>query len=758
MNSNIQTTLGRVTINKTWTAGNISLDIVGITGANDAVIKLTSSVDDSYSASIYSNYTNGDNAGFTAKFGNLINQSSSSIIIGNSTLVTNIPNLASTNSRLLSSSSTGQLTPITDGTSGQVLGTNGSGVYSFIKPEITSLASTGAGANQVATANGSNAVTFQTLKTINSTSLFGAGNIIAGDVFKVSTPIDNQLGVWTGDGTIEGTTKLKFGAFQSGLEIGDYDGFSRIGLDNSSGYGKATITYFGNYVDFNFPNYSGSVLKLFNNGVVQMPSISAGSASEILYYNTSDGTISHAVNSGGSGMTNPMTTTGDIIYSSSGSTPARRGIGTSGQILTVSSGLPVWANAPSGTSQWTTDTNGITYANNVGIGVASASNIGLYVSKATSNGGYVSYMNNTNANAGGLGIQTTANSSVYPILSLIGNTSTTRFNFLSDGTFYASSAIGNTSTPYNLYFDPANGKITYASTSSGGSGTVTSVSASTILTGTGGNFATVTVTNPTTTPNIAYTLSDQTANKVLRSPNGSSGKPYYDKIEIADHSATGTPSSSTFYRGDNTWATVASGGIPYPSGSGIPLVSGGSSWGTTIALPGGTTSFLRADGTFATPSSSYTLPLATSGTRGGIQIGYTASGATIPVLLSSERAYVSLTRYAIEMGIPITPYSGTTLDTDVNSNIRTIATTNITITLSNLVEGRTGNVEITYNGASVVTFNVGSGNVLNVAPNIYNSTTNTYTKSVLTKSSGTAIYSYYVSGTNVYLTGTQSWN
>jgi hypothetical protein len=48
------------------------------------------------------------------------------------------------------------------------------------------------------------------------------------------------------------------------------------------------------------------------------------------------------------GMTNPMTTTGDTIYSSSGSTPARLGIGTTGQVLTVAAGLPSWAAAPSG--------------------------------------------------------------------------------------------------------------------------------------------------------------------------------------------------------------------------------------------------------------------------------------------------------------------------------------------------------------------------------------------------------------------------
>ena len=64
------------------------------------------------------------------------------------------------------------------------------------------------------------------------------------------------------------------------------------------------------------------------------------------------------------GMTNPMTTTGDVIYSSSGSTPARLGIGTAGQVLQVNSGAtaPEWAtpssvassfsllNSPSGTA------------------------------------------------------------------------------------------------------------------------------------------------------------------------------------------------------------------------------------------------------------------------------------------------------------------------------------------------------------------------------------------------------------------------
>lgn len=43
-----------------------------------------------------------------------------------------------------------------------------------------------------------------------------------------------------------------------------------------------------------------------------------------------------------------LTTTGDTIYASSASTPARLGIGSTGQVLTVSGGVPVWATPAGG--------------------------------------------------------------------------------------------------------------------------------------------------------------------------------------------------------------------------------------------------------------------------------------------------------------------------------------------------------------------------------------------------------------------------
>lgn len=43
-----------------------------------------------------------------------------------------------------------------------------------------------------------------------------------------------------------------------------------------------------------------------------------------------------------------LTTTGDTIYASSASTPARLGIGSTGQVLTVSGGVPTWATPSAG--------------------------------------------------------------------------------------------------------------------------------------------------------------------------------------------------------------------------------------------------------------------------------------------------------------------------------------------------------------------------------------------------------------------------
>ena len=89
----------------------------------------------------------------------------------------------------------------------------------------------------------------------------------------------------------------------------------------------------------------------------------------------------------------------------------------------------------------------------------------------------------------------------------------------------------------------------------------------------------------------------------------------------ADLSATGTTDSTTFLRGDNTWA--------------IP------------------------------PDTIYSLPLAANGTRGGLQIGYAQNAKNYPLELSSEKGFVNVpwtdTTYSVfsyNSGTPASSTSG----------------------------------------------------------------------------------------------------
>jgi hypothetical protein len=77
--------------------------------------------------------------------------------------------------------------------------------------------------------------------------------------------------------------------------------------------------------------------------------LKGGTTGQVLKKNT-DANMDFVWAADTAGMTNPMTTTGDTIYSSSGSTPARLGIGTAGQVLQVNSGAtaPEWAAPVSG--------------------------------------------------------------------------------------------------------------------------------------------------------------------------------------------------------------------------------------------------------------------------------------------------------------------------------------------------------------------------------------------------------------------------
>lgn len=63
-------------------------------------------------------------------------------------------------------------------------------------------------------------------------------------------------------------------------------------------------------------------------------------------------------------------------------------------------------------------------------------------------------------------------------------------------------------------------------------------------------------------------------------------------------------------------------------------------------------------------ANNYSLPLAANGTRGGIQLGYTANGRNYPVQLSGEKAYVNVPWTDTNTTYDLSPYAKTA---DVNT-------------------------------------------------------------------------------------------
>lgn len=62
----------------------------------------------------------------------------------------------------------------------------------------------------------------------------------------------------------------------------------------------------------------------------------------------------------------------------------------------------------------------------------------------------------------------------------------------------------------------------------------------------------------------------------------------------------------------------------------------------------------KLDG-IAAEANKYTLPAASSSALGGVQLGYSATGANIPVQLSNDKAYVALTKSAVTSALGLTP-------------------------------------------------------------------------------------------------------
>ena len=91
---------------------------------------------------------------------------------------------------------------------------------------------------------------------------------------------------------------------------------------------------------------SGSTAGLVTASTIVL--VNAATAPSVGQVLTAINSTSASWQNAASGFSNPMTTKGDIIIENATPAPDKLGIGTTGQVLTVVSGLPAWANSASG--------------------------------------------------------------------------------------------------------------------------------------------------------------------------------------------------------------------------------------------------------------------------------------------------------------------------------------------------------------------------------------------------------------------------
>jgi len=274
-----------------------------------------------------------------------------------------------------------------------------------------------------------------------------------------------------------------------------------------------------------------------------------------------------AIANGGTGQTtaaaafdalSPMTTVGDIIYEDTGPTAARLPIGTTGQVLTVSGGIPSWATPASNVSSFQTSLSGLT--------------------PSTATTGAVTLAGTLGPTSGGTGL------SSYTQGDLIYASATNTLSRLADV------ATGNALISGGVSADPLWGKIGLTTHVDGTLPTANGGTNLTSFTSGGALYATSTSALTTGTLPIASggtSATTATAAFDALSPMNSVGDMIY---EGTGPTAVRLPIGSTgqiltVSGGIPTWTTPAAGGVTSITGTANQVIASASTGAVTLSTP-----------------------------------------------------------------------------------------------------------------------------------------------------------------------------
>ena len=187
--------------------------------------------------------------------------------------------------------------------------------------------------------------------------------------------------------------------------------------------------------------------------------ITTPSNGDVLTYDSTTSLWKNLAASGG-GMTNPMTTAGDIIYGGASGTPTRLGIGTSGYILQAGASAPTWfnlfgtANTFTATQTISSSVSGGAFGALVVKNTSASTSQFVSIELQTGTGFYGGLKGFNDGNAGNAGQVLTLYSSKGIVFNTLGRSGAAVANTDPDMTWITSNAISsmalftNTASPY----------------------------------------------------------------------------------------------------------------------------------------------------------------------------------------------------------------------------------------------------------------------------------------------------------------------
>ena len=248
---------------------------------------------------------------------------------------------------------------------GYVLTNDGTGHLSWTNPSSGSVTSVGLSLPSIFTVTNSPVTSSGTLTATFNTQpanygFFGpASGSAAAPTFRalVANDIPSLSAIYLplSGGTLTGTLNGTDAVFSSTISASNFSGSS-----SGTNTGDQTITLTGDVTGSGTGSFATSIVATSNSTLTTLSALSLPTSqlSGSISLTTQVSGILPVAN-GGTGQSsaaaafnalNPMTTTGDMIYESATSTASRLPIGSSGQVLTVSGGVPTWsAPATSGT-------------------------------------------------------------------------------------------------------------------------------------------------------------------------------------------------------------------------------------------------------------------------------------------------------------------------------------------------------------------------------------------------------------------------